>query len=181
MTPGPALLLLAIALIGLAFTACEGGEPTSPAAGNNSDAERYSLQGKIAIDGSSTVFPDNRGGGRGIRYSHPRKVRITVGVSGTGGGFQKFCNGETNISDASRPIKASEAELCAQRGIEFVEIPVAIDGLTVMVNPENDFVSCVTVAELHQIWGAEAETRSSVGIRCDRSGRTNPCACTVRG
>ena len=157
MTPGPALLLLAIALIGLAFTACEGGEPTSPAAGNNSDAERYSLQGKIAIDGSSTVFPITEAVAEEFGILTRRKVRITVGVSGTGGGFQKFCNGETDISDASRPIKASEAELCAQRGIEFVEIPVAIDGLTVMVNPENDFVSCVTVAELHRIWGAEAE------------------------
>ena len=158
LTPGPALLLLLMGLLGLAFTACGGGgEPTSPASGGNGEVGLASLQGKIAIDGSSTVFPITEAVAEEFGILTRRNVRITVGVSGTGGGFQKFCNGETDISDASRPIKASEIDLCAQRGIEFVEIPVAIDGLTVMVNPENDFVSCITVAELHQIWGAEAE------------------------
>ena len=156
LTPGAAPLLLLIGLLGLSFTACEGGQPTRPADGNGGLA---SLQGKIAIDGSSTVYPITEAVAEEFGIVTRRKVRITVGVSGTGGGFQKFCNGETDISDASRPIKASEAELCAQRGIEFVEIPVAIDGLTVMVNPENDFVSCITVAELHRIWGAEAEDK----------------------
>ena len=145
---------MAIGLFGLALAACGGSEPTSPVTGNGGPA---SLQGKIAIDGSSTVFPITEAVAEEFGILTGRNVRITVGVSGTGGGFKKFCNGETVISDASRPIKASEVELCAQRGIEFVEIPVAIDGLTVMVNPENDFVSCVTVAELLRIWGAEAE------------------------
>ena len=156
LTPGPALLLLVIGLLGLAFTACGGGAPTSPAGGNT---ERYSLQGKMAIDGSSTVYPITEAVAEEFGILTRRQVRITVGVSGTGGGFQKFCNGETVISDASRPIKAGEAARCAQKGIEFVEIPVAIDGLTVMVNPENEFVSCITVAELHRIWGAEAEDK----------------------
>ena len=156
LTPGPALLLLVIGLLSLAFTACDGGEPTSPAASNGGLA---SLQGNITIDGSSTVFPITAAVAEEFGILTGRNVRITVGVSGTGGGFQKFCNGETDVTDASRPIKASEADLCAQKGIDFVEVPVAIDGLTIMVNPENDFVSCVTVAELHRIWGAEAEDK----------------------
>ena len=157
LIPGPVLLLLMIGLLSLAFAACRGGEPTSPASVNGGDIGLASLQGKIAIDGSSTIYPITEAVAEEFGILTGRKVRITVGVSGTGGGFQKFCNGETDISDASRPIKAREVALCAQRGIEFLEIPVAIDGLTVMVNPENDFVSCVTVAELHRIWGAEAE------------------------
>ncbi len=158
-TPGFAPLLLVIGLLGLALTACGGGEPTRPAAGSDGDIGLAGLRGKIAIDGSSTVFPITEAVAEEFGILTRRNVRITVGVSGTGGGFQKFCNGETDITDASRPIKASEAARCAKRGIEFVEIPVAIDGLTVMVNPENDFVSCVTVAELHRIWGVEAEDK----------------------
>jgi phosphate transport system substrate-binding protein len=84
-------------------------------------------------------------------------VRITVGVSGTGGGFEKFCRGETQITNASRPIRESEIEACNQAGIDFIEIPVALDGLTVMVNPSNDFVECMTIAELRAIWAPEAE------------------------
>ena len=154
LTLGHALLLLG--WLGLALAACGEGEPTSPA---NGDGGPGVLRGKIAIDGSSTVFPITEAMAEEFGILTRHNVRITVGVSGTGGGFQKFCNGETDISDASRPIKASEANLCAQRGIKFVEIPVAIDGVTVMVNPENDFVSCITVAELHQIWGPEAEDK----------------------
>ena len=159
LTPGLALLLLVLGLLGLAFPACGGGEPTSPDGGSGGDIGLASLQGKIAIDGSSTVFPITAAVAEEFGILTRRNVRITVGVSGTGGGFHKFCNGETDLTDASRPIKASEAERCAQRGIEFVEVPVAIDGLTIMVNPENDFVGCVTVAELHRIWGPEAEEK----------------------
>jgi phosphate transport system substrate-binding protein len=116
-----------------------------------------SLSGDIAIDGSSTVFPITEAVAEEFGKLTNGNVRVTVGISGTGGGFEKFCNDETQVSDASRPIKASEAELCAQAGIEFIEIPVAIDGLTVMVNPQNDFVQCMTVEELHTIWAPEAE------------------------
>jgi phosphate transport system substrate-binding protein len=116
-----------------------------------------SLSGDIAIDGSSTVFPVTEAVAEEFGILTGGKVRVTVGISGTGGGFKKFCNGETLIADASRPIKASEVELCQQAGIDFIEIPVAIDGLTVMVHPDNDFVSCMTVEELRTIWGPEAE------------------------
>ena len=84
-------------------------------------------------------------------------VRVTVGVSGTGGGFKKFCAGETDISNASRPIKQSEIDLCAQNGIEFIEVPVAYDGLSVVLNPANDWAVCLTAEELGKMWEPAAE------------------------
>ena len=115
------------------------------------------LSGDINVDGSSTVFPITEAMAEEFGYATNGNVRITVGVSGTGGGFKKFCAGETHISDASRPISQSEVDLCAENGIEYIELPVAIDGLSVMVNPANDFVECMTVGELHTIWSPEAE------------------------
>ena len=111
----------------------------------------------ISVDGSSTVFPITEAVAEEFGALTGGTVRVTVGVSGTGGGFKKFCNGETDITDASRPIKASEVELCAEEGIEFIEIPVAIDGLTVMVHLDNNFVECITVEELSTMWSPEAE------------------------
>jgi phosphate transport system substrate-binding protein len=84
-------------------------------------------------------------------------ARVTVGVSGTGGGFKKFCNGETDISDASRPIKPSEIEACQQAGIDYIEIPVAYDALSVVVNSQNDWLECLTTEELKKIWRPEAQ------------------------
>ena len=120
-------------------------------------ADLSGLKGDIDIDGSSTVFPITEAMAEEFGNATDGNVKITVGVSGTGGGFNKFCAGETVISDASRPIKQTEVDLCAKAGVEFVELPVAIDGLSVMVNPSNDFVECITVAELHTIWRPEAE------------------------
>ncbi len=114
------------------------------------------LRGDIIIDGSSTVFPISAAAAEDFRLIHSR-VRVSVGISGTGGGFKKFCAGETDISDASRPITPSEQEVCAEAGIEFIEIPIAYDGLAVLVNPQNDWVTCITVEELKTIWGPEAE------------------------
>jgi phosphate transport system substrate-binding protein len=85
------------------------------------------------------------------------KYRVTVGISGTGGGFKKFCRGETHISDASRPIKESERAACREAGIEFIELPVALDALTVMVNPANDWVDYLTVDELKKVWEPAAQ------------------------
>ena len=116
-----------------------------------------SLKGDINIDGSSTVFPITEAMAEEFGYATDGNVRITVGVSGTGGGFKKFCAGEIVITDASRPIKQTEADLCAENGIEYIELPVAIDGLSVMVNPGNDFIECMTVDELNTIWAPEAE------------------------
>lgn len=109
------------------------------------------LTGTVHIDGSSTVFPITEAVGEEFQALHP-DVRVTVGISGTGGGFKKFCPGETDINDASRPIKEKEVRLAAEHGTEFVEIPVAFDGISVLVNPENDWVDHLTVAELHRIW-----------------------------
>lgn len=114
------------------------------------------VEGTILVDGSSTVAPITAAVAEEFQAEFP-EVRVPVGISGTGGGFKKFCTGETDISDASRPIKESEAELCKQNGIEYVELPVAFDGLAVLVNPANDFVSCLTVEELKKIWSPESE------------------------
>ena len=115
------------------------------------------LSGDIAVDGSSTVFPITEAVAEEFGKLTNGEVRVTVGVSGTGGGFKKFCNGETQISDASRPIKASEVALCDEAGLEYIEIPVAIDGLTVIVNKDNDWVQCMTIDELDAMWGPAAE------------------------
>jgi len=117
---------------------------------------RGQLSGLVKIDGSSTVFPITEAVAEEFQKKHP-KVRVTVGVSGTGGGFKKFCNGETDISDASRPIKASEVKLCQKNGVEYIELPVAYDGLAVMVNPKNDWVTSMTVKELKQLWAPESQ------------------------
>jgi phosphate transport system substrate-binding protein len=110
----------------------------------------------IKIDGSSTVFPITEAVAEEFQKKQ-RKVKVTVGISGTGGGFKKFCNGETDISDASRPIKPSEVELCRKNGIEYVELPVAYDGLAVMVNPKNTWAMSMTVKELRKLWEPAAQ------------------------
>jgi len=119
-------------------------------------AELAQLKGDIVADGSSTVYPVTAAAAEEFR-KYAKNVRISVGISGTGGGFKKFIAGETDISDASRPISPSEAEACAKAGIEFIELPVAYDGLTVVVNPRNNWVDCMTVAELRKIWHPDAQ------------------------
>ncbi len=109
------------------------------------------LQGDIAIDGSSTVFPISEAVAEEFMKKHPQ-VRVTVGISGTGGGFKKFCNGETDISDASRLIKEPEQKACAGKDVQYVELAVAFDGLSVMVHTSNAFVTYLTTAELKKIW-----------------------------
>lgn len=111
----------------------------------------------IKIDGSSTVYPITEAVAEEFQKLKKGAIRVTVGISGTGGGFKKFCRGETDISDASRPILQKEMELCEKEGIEYFELPVAYDGLAVMVNPKNSWVSCMTVSELKKIWEPEAE------------------------
>ena len=105
----------------------------------------------IEIDGSSTVFPVSEAVAEEFGKMHP-DVRVNVGVSGTGGGFKRFTTGETDISDASRPIREEEATAAAENGIEYIQLKVGTDGLSVMVNPRNDFAACLTTAELKAIW-----------------------------
>ncbi len=114
------------------------------------------LSGTITIDGSSTVFPISEAVAEEFQKKYSG-VKVTVGISGTGGGFKKFCNKETDISDASRPIKDSEVELCQKNGREYIELPVAFDGLAVVVHPQNDWVDYMTVEELHLIWKPESQ------------------------
>lgn len=110
----------------------------------------------IKIDGSSTVYPITEAVAEEFQKEQRGAVQVTVGISGTGGGFKKFCSGQTDISDASRPIKDSEREKCAAAGIEFIELPVAYDAITVVVNKSNP-INSMTVAELNKIWEPTAE------------------------
>jgi phosphate transport system substrate-binding protein len=139
----PAVLAVVLALAAVGCGGDDGG----------------SSGGTITVDGSSTVGPfmtkaaeDFRGDNEG--------VEITVGVSGTGGGFERFCRGETDLSNASRPIDEDEEQICEENNIEYVEIPVANDALTVVVNKENDWATCLTVAELKKIWEPGSQVRN---------------------
>jgi phosphate transport system substrate-binding protein len=111
----------------------------------------------VRIDGSSTVFPVTEAVAEDFQKAKKQQVRVTVGISGTGGGFKKFCRGETDISNASRPILKAEMEDCKKAGIEYYELPVAFDALTVVVNPKNNFIKQLTVAELKKMWEPAAQ------------------------
>ncbi|MEA5467527.1 PstS family phosphate ABC transporter substrate-binding protein [Spirulina sp. 06S082] len=153
--------LSAIALL-LALTACGTTETTSESTESKGESESASedsgLSGDVLVDGSSTVFPISEAMAEEFMKENS-KVRVTVGVSGSGGGFKKFCAGETDISNASRPIKESEIELCKEAGIEFVEVPVAFDGISVVVNKENDWATCLKPEELSKMWEPAAEEK----------------------
>ena len=160
----------ALIALTLLVIACGGGEATPDGQSSSQDTPTSSagstaiaqnalgkLKGNISIDGSSTVFPITEAVAEEFGILSRRNVRITVGVSGTGGGFHKFCDEGTDITNASRPIKPSEMELCRENGVEYFELPMAIDGVTVMVHPDNNFVECLTVEELNLVWSPEAE------------------------
>jgi phosphate transport system substrate-binding protein len=141
----------------LVLAACGGADAGNDTAGStNGDSESGSaLSGTIQIDGSSTVAPLSEAAAEFFQEANPG-VRVVVGTSGTGGGFSKFCTGETDISDASRPIKDEEAAICEENGISFEEITVANDGLAVVVNPENDWADCLTTEQLAAIWAPDS-------------------------
>lgn len=126
-------------------------------------AER--LRGTVSLDGSSTVFPISEAVAEEFLAEQPR-VRVTVGVSGTGGGFKKFLAGEIDVNDASRPIKMSEVTKANELGIEYIELPIAYDGLSVVVNKKNTWVDHLTVAELTKIWqpGSSVKVWSDVRV-----------------
>jgi phosphate transport system substrate-binding protein len=131
----------------IALTGCQSG---------GGESSEGSLSGTINIDGSSTVYPITEAIAEEFRAVAP-DVRVTIGISGTGGGFKKFARGETMISNASRTIKSSEALACVQNNITFVELAVAYDGLAVVVNPQNDWAVSLTTEELKKIWEPAAE------------------------
>lgn len=131
----------------LGFAAVVAAAFTSP---NVSAAEKI-----VKIDGSSTVYPVTEAVAEEFQLA--TKTKVTVGISGTGGGFKKFCRGETDISGASRPILQKEIDLCKENGVQFIELPVAFDALTVVINPKNEFAKKMTVAELKKIWEPAAQ------------------------
>ena len=122
------------------------------------------LKGNVRIDGSSTVFPITEAVAEEYGKAEPR-VRVTVGVSGTGGGFKKFTAGEIDINDASRPIKDKEKKMAAKGKVEYVEIPVAYDGISVVIHPENDWVDHITAAELKKIWEPNSKVKTWKDVR----------------
>ncbi|MEW5744563.1 MAG: PstS family phosphate ABC transporter substrate-binding protein [Nitrospirota bacterium] len=111
----------------------------------------------VKVDGSSTVYPITEAVAEEFQKAKRGAVKVTVGISGTGGGFKKFCRGEIDISDASRPILKKEMDVCREQGIEYIELPVAYDGLAVMVNPKNSWVKSLTVADLKKMWEPAAQ------------------------
>ena len=131
---------------------------TSCGSKNDSDGDTDKLGGGIKIDGSSTVYPITEAIAEEFRVGQP-DVKVTVGVSGTGGGFSKFCRGEIDINDASRPVKEQEAAECEQNNIKFAELMVAYDGLAVIVNKENTWINGLTVEELKKIWEPAAQAK----------------------
>ena len=146
---------------------CGGsGGDSSADAGTAASAGDGALQGAVTLDGSSTVYPISEAVAEEFLAVAPR-VRVTVGVSGTGGGFKKFLAQEIDINDASRTIKESESMEAEANGIEYLEIPVAFDGLSIVVNPQNDWVDSLTVAELQKIWQPGSTVDSWDDIRPD--------------
>lgn len=157
------LIVFPILIAGLALTiaACDKAVKSKSAGG---DGKKSNLSGTVKSDGSSTVFPIMEAVGEEFQKDNPN-VKVTVGLSGTGGGFKKFVVGETDISNASRPIKPEELEQAKANGVEYIELTLAYDGLSVMVNPANDFVKDITTDELKKIWNAGSTVKTWKDVR----------------
>jgi phosphate transport system substrate-binding protein len=157
------LTITACGALALGVAACGGDDEGNGGNGGSGS----NLSGTIRVDGSSTVAPLTEAAAELFQAKNP-DVRVTVGTSGTGGGFEKFCAGETDISDASRPIKQDEeVPVCKKNGIGYSEVQVANDGLAVVVNPNNDFANCLTVEELKNIWEPKSKVDNWNQVRSD--------------
>ena len=157
-------LIAALLVLVLAVAAACGGDDDSAASIAAGGSE--SLSGRIEADGSSTVGPFTTRAAESFQQENSG-VQVTVGVSGTGGGFERFCAGETDISNASRAIEDDEKAACEQQGVEYAEFQVANDALTVIVNSENDWATCLTTEELKKIWEPDSEVNSWNQVRPD--------------
>jgi phosphate transport system substrate-binding protein len=149
MTPALKVAVVAIAICAISSFACNGGRTDTNAPSGET--------GIIKIDGSSTVFPITEAVAEEFQKEKRGAVNVTVGISGTGGGFKKFARGEIDITDASRPILTEEMAQAKANGIEYIELPIAFDALTVVVNPQNTWANSMTVAELKKVWEPEAQ------------------------
>lgn len=136
------------------------------ACGGGSGSKKDTVGGSIKIDGSSTVYPLSEAVAEEFRTVNPA-VNVAIGSSGTGAGFKKFARGETDISDASRPIKESEIEACKENNISYLEIMVALDGISIMVNPENTWIENITVDELKKIWKSNSPVMKWSDVRAE--------------
>ncbi len=153
-------ILVLILSLSILAAGCGGKEEGS----KDGKSEEVKLAGEIKVDGSSTVFPITEAVAEEFKKIQP-DVNTTVGISGTGGGFKKFTVGETDISDASRPIKDKEKQKAEENKIEYIEIPVAYDGLSVVINKDNNWVDKLTVEELKKIWEPESKVKKWNEIR----------------
>ncbi len=140
---------------GLALAACGGSDDSGGGGGEGGEA----VSGAVAIDGSSTVEPLSSAAAELFMGENP-DANVTVGTSGTGGGFKKFCAGETDISDASRPISDDEIAICEENDIAYTELLVANDALSVVVNKENDWAECLTVEQLNKMWAPDSTVKN---------------------
>jgi phosphate transport system substrate-binding protein len=152
-----------VAVLALGLSAC-GGDNDDSSGDGGGDA----VSGEIVVDGSSTVQPLTAAAGELFKQDNP-DVNVSVGTSGTGGGFEVFCQGSTDISDASRPIEDDEAAACDKKGIEYTQLQVATDALTVVVSADNDFVTCLTTDQLNTLWAPAAEGKVTSWNQLDPS------------
>jgi phosphate transport system substrate-binding protein len=149
-----ATVMLAVAVAGCGRSSSNSGSATTQASSGPK------LSGRIEVDGSSTVGPLVTAAAEDFQNQNPG-VQVTVGISGTGGGFERFCKGETDISDASRPIKPDEeAPICKKNGIDYTELQVANDGIAIVVNKENTWAKCLTVEQLKKIWEPNSKIKN---------------------
>jgi phosphate transport system substrate-binding protein len=144
---------VSLSVAALFSAACGGGSTSSSSTASGAPT-------LVTLDGSSTVFPISEAVAEEFQKATPG-TRVTVGISGTGGGFQKFCRAETDISDASRPISASEIAACDASGVEYVELPIAYDGIAIVTHPKAAWITDITVAELKKLWAPEAQGKIS--------------------
>ena len=152
-------IAILLGLLALLAVGCGRDDDNDTSGSTTSASGASDLSGRIEADGSSTVGPYTTAAAERFQQQNSG-VQVTVGVSGTGGGFERFCRGETDLSNASRPIKDEEAAACNAKGVEYVEFQVANDALTVVVNKDNDWVKCLTVEQLAKIWGPGSKVKN---------------------
>jgi len=158
------MLFILLVVTMFALIGCSSNSNNEQPAQNEPAKEDAKLAGEIKIDGSSTVFPITEAVAEEFSIENPG-IKVPVGVSGTGGGFEKFIAKETDINDASRPIKEKEATAAKDAGVDYIELKVAFDGLSVLVNPENNWVDSLTVEELTKIWAPDSTVKTWSDVR----------------